>query len=502
MPNLSASDGGNIIAIDQGTSSTKGLLLDQSLRVLASTTIPVSLEFPQNSWVQQDAQAIWESVSTAIEFLAEKSQEPVVGLAITNQRESALAWDTRSGEPLSAMLGWQDRRTAQRAAKFLPEQQESIRAISGLPLDPMFSALKFEWILDQIDPDRSLSNEGQIALGTVDSWLVFKLTGQHVIEAGNASRTQLLNVATGNWSDELLALFRIPRRALPQVVASDRVSAPITAGALPGKPVLAVLADSHAALYAHLLGAGVNSKQQSGAKATYGTGSSIMGLSAKPALRDSGLVTTIAWSTSLGQAGPGKLVHALEGNILASGATVVWLSQLLGKTPKELDALAQSVAANSETLNIVPAFGGLGAPWWDSQASAIVDGITLATGAPELAKAAFEAIALQIEDVVAAFESATATKVEALNVDGGPTSNNWLMQLQANLSQRRIIKNNVAELSATGVGALAFQVAGYKIADYQAQTTSFEPKIEPSQALARNHSWQAALAKSRMQGSK
>jgi glycerol kinase len=480
---------GQLIAIDQGTSSTKGLLLDSNLRVLATVTKPVELEFPESGWVQQDPTAIWDSVRLAIDELSAKATEEILGLAITNQRESALAWDVSSGRPLSPMLGWQDRRTAGRVHDFSAQQSAQIREISGLPLDPMFSALKFEWILDQIDADRTRSAAGEIALGTLDTWLVYKLTGQLVAEAGNASRTQLLNVTTGEWSAELSELFNIPLAALAPVVGSDQPTQPILSGPLAGKPVLAVLADSHAALYAHQLGSGAT------AKATFGTGSSIMAHSPKPAAADSGLVTTVAWSID------GKLTPALEGNILASGATVVWLSQLLQKSPSELDRLAQTVAAGSSQVNLVPAFGGLGAPWWDADADAIIDGMTLATGQAELALAAFEAINLQIEDVLATVDVATGSKLGVINVDGGPTSNNWLMQQQANLSQRTVIKNNIAELSATGVAALAFKVAGIDLASYQADTTSFEPNLETSSAEARQTSWHAALAKSRMQRS-
>ena len=480
---------GQLIAIDQGTSSTKGLLLDSNLRVLATVSKPVELDTPESGWVQQDPEAIWESVRLAIDELSAQATEEILGLAITNQRESALAWDVATGKPLSAMLGWQDRRTAGRVHEFSEQQREAIRELSGLPLDPMFSALKFEWILNQIDADRSRSQAGQIALGTLDTWLVYKLTGQLAAEAGNASRTQLLNVATGEWSQQLAELFNVPLAALAPVVGSDAPTAPILAGPLAGKPVLAVLADSHAALYAHQLGSGAT------AKATFGTGSSIMALSRKPAAADSGLVTTVAWSID------GKLTTALEGNILSSGATVVWLGQLLAKSPAELDQLAQSVGESASEVNLVPAFGGLGAPWWDADASAIIDGMTLSTGQAELALAAFEAINLQIEDVLAAVDNATGQRLPAINVDGGPTSNLWLMQQQANLSQRSVVKNNVAELSATGVAALALKAAGIDLTDYRADNSSFEPNLETSSAVARQASWHAALAKSRMQRS-
>ncbi|MDE2409697.1 MAG: hypothetical protein KGL72_05265, partial [Actinomycetales bacterium] len=356
-----------ILALDQGTSSTKGVLfgLDSVVRGVAS--VPVDLESPAAGWVQQDPEQIYASaVAAAEQLLAANPNVEVAGLAITNQRESALAWDPETGKPLSAMLGWQDRRTAERVAEFSDAQRNRIREITGLPLDPMFSALKFAWILDQIDPDRSLARAGKIALGTVDSWLVYRLTCEHVVEVGNASRTQLLSLETGDWSQELLDLFNIPAIALPAVVGSDHQTETCVDGPLKGLPILGVLADSHAALFAHYATNG------SAVKATFGTGSSVMALSNVIAAADSGLVSTVAWGTE------SHVVKAVEGNILSSGSTAVWLGELLGKSANELAELAQAkapVGISKGQVNIVPAFGGLGAPWWDVNAKALVEGM-------------------------------------------------------------------------------------------------------------------------------
>ena len=478
-----------ILALDQGTSSTKGVLfgLDSVVRGVAS--VPVDLQSPHAGWVQQDPEQIYQSALAAAGQLLEANPGvEVAGLAITNQRESALAWDPETGNPLSAMLGWQDRRTAERVAEFTDAQRNRIREITGLPLDPMFSALKFAWILDQIDPDRSLARAGKIALGTVDSWLVYRLTCEHVVEVGNASRTQLLSLETGDWSEELLELFDIPAIALPAVVGSDHQTEVCAEGALKGLPILGVLADSHAALFAHYASSG------SAVKATFGTGSSVMALSNVIAAEDSGLVSTVAWGTE------GHVVKAVEGNILSSGSTVVWLGELLGKSAGELAALAESRApegVSSGAVNIVPAFGGLGAPWWDVNAKALVEGMTLGTDAADLSLSAFEAICLQIEDVLAAVETVTGQPVPVANLDGGPTANHWLMQLMANLSQRRVSVSAIAELSAVGVAVFAARAAGLASELNLAANENYQPKVEATMANARKTNWDAAVARAR-----
>ena len=485
-----------ILAIDQGTSSTKGVLLDLGLAVRAVVSVPVNLASPEPGWVEQDPQEIWQSALAAALDLVEAAVAEgckIKGLAITNQRESALAWDAATGKPLSAMLGWQDRRTAGSIDEFSLATQDRIRDITGLPLDPMFSALKFAWILDQIDPDRTRSNAGEIALGTVDSWLVYNLTGKHVVEVGNASRTQLLDVATAKWSAELLETFNIPAAVLPRVVGSDFCAEVTLEGPLRGLPILGILADSHAALYAH------HACDGAAVKATFGTGSSIMALSGSAANLGSGLVRTIAWGKAPGATGSTALQiqPALEGNILSSGSTLIWLGKLLGRTPNQLDQLART--ATTSKVNLVPAFGGLGAPWWDPNAQAIIDGMSLATGAAELALAGFEAIALQIEDVLAAVESETGAKLSSVNVDGGPTSNDWLMQLQANLSQRTVLKNQIAELSAVGVAVFAAQAAGLLGTVPASNSKSFTPNISADQAAERQARWHSAVTAARNQ---
>ena len=302
------------VAIDQGTSSTKAIAVDAAGFVIGSGSVGLSQQHPHRGWVEQDANAILSSAIEAISAAADGLIDRVVTVGLSSQRESAVIWSRTTGQPLGPMLGWQDRRTIAAAQRLIEAGNgDRVRQITGLPLDPMFSALKFAWLLDQVDPDRSRSSTGEIALGTVDSWLVYSLTGEHRIEAGNASRTQLLDIETAEWSEELLSLFNIPRATLPRIAASNEPSEPITGvPSLPnGVRFGAILGDSHAALYGH------GARMPGEVKVTLGTGSSIMGLREPDQPCTGGLVTTIAWSLP-------EPVLALEGNILSTGSTVVW----------------------------------------------------------------------------------------------------------------------------------------------------------------------------------
>jgi glycerol kinase len=479
-----------VVAIDQGTSSTKVVVVDAAGAVVASAAIAVGQAHPQPGWVQQDAEEIFASVLAALAEATAGFGDRIVGVGLSSQRESAVVWDRATGAPLGPLLGWQDRRTARAAADLTAAGHDDlVQGITGLPIDPMFSALKFGWLLDAVDPDRSRSRAGDICVGTVDSWLLFRLTGEHRIEAGNASRTQLLNLVTLDWDDRLLVLFGVPRAALPAVVASSAPSAPIIAGfGLPPKTrVLAVMCDSHAALYAH----GV--RAPGAVKVTYGTGSSVMGLTgAEATLTAGGLVRTIAWQTD-------APAYAFEGNILSTGATMVWLAGLLGTTPAALFALAEAAPAD-HGIDLVPAFAGLGAPWWDENAQALVIGLGLGSGPADLARAAAESIPLQIEDVLAAADAGGA-RIDRILVDGGPAGNGWLMQLQADLSQRDVVRPDVAALSALGVAHLTGVQAGlWTEADVLAlprTSTTFTPELDADASRHRRQRWLAAVAGAR-----
>jgi glycerol kinase len=480
-----------VVAVDQGTSSTKILVVDAAGERVNSVVISLSQTHPHAGWVQQDATEISNSVRTGITRAIAGCEDRIAGIGISSQRESAVIWDKNTGKPLGPVLGWQDRRTIG-AAEALTRQGHGplVRDRTGLPLDPMFSALKFEWLLDQVDPDRSLTAAGEIALGTVDSWLLFVLTGEHRIETGNASRTQLLNLDRVDWDAELLDLFRVPREALPTVVSSVLPSAPVVG--VTGLPtdvrVNAVLGDSHAALFGH----GV--RAPGAVKVTFGTGSSIMGLLDEGAPVDPGLVRTIAWQQE------GVPAYAFEGNILSTGATVMWLSQFLGCDPNDIDRLAQSVD-DSNGIDLVPAFSGLGAPWWDPQAEAVIAGIGLGTTQAHVARAAFDSIVLQVTDVLDAAARAARTPIDTVMVDGGSSRNDWLMQQQADLCGRSILRSATAELSAMGVAHLAGLGCGVwtaqTLSDMDTVGTRFEPSIAYDAAQSRRRQWLHAVDRSR-----
>lgn len=457
-----------ILAVDQGTSSTKASLFDASGAPVAHASVPLGQQHPQPGWVEQDAREILDSVRRVIAEVA--AAHDVEAVALSTQRESAVVWDRTTGDPVSPLLGWQDRRTADSVTEMAADMAR-IRAITGLPLDPMFSALKFRWVLDRVDPDRSRSRRGELAAGTVDSWLVAKLTGDHRIEAGNASRTQLLELATGTWSEELCELFNIPAEVLPRVVPSDEISAEIRD--LPGRRIHAVLGDSHAALYGH----GV--RAPGAVKVTYGTGSSVMGLTHDASTVAPGLVGTIAWQRG------NHMQVAFEGNILATGATLSWLSRLLGHDVRELSTMARDVPAG-HGVTLVPAVAGLGAPHWDPSARAVMVGFDLGTTPGVLARAAMEAIAHQITDVLDA--AAVTAEIQAILADGAPSGDDFLMQIQADLANRVVRRPAIVGLSARGAAQLAAEATGCGFASVS--TDEFTPQTDSATA---REEWAAAL---------
>lgn len=487
-----------IIAVDQGSSSTKAQAVTADGVVCGRASVSVSEVHPAPGWVEQDPLELWDSVERAVAAALDGlDPRQVVGVGLTNQRESIVLWDRVTWQPLSPLLSWQDRRTTELCHQLAAEGVgPTVERISGLPLDPMFSALKARWLLDHVDPDRTLSERGEICLGTVDSWLISRMTGEHVIEVGNASRTQLLDLTSGQWSPELQSIFGVPSAVLPRVVASDGPF-PETRqlGILPaGVPLRAVVGDSHAALFGH----GV--RQPGFVKATYGTGSSVMGLLAPDAQSDAhpGMCRTIAWQTRTDR----RPRIALEANIRSSGATLVWLARLLGSTPDGLDAMARN--ATSDGVYLVPAFSGLGAPYWDADAVGLVSGLTLAAGPENLARAAFESIAFQVADVIRVLGASDAPVVELL-ADGGASANDMLMQLQADLCGRPVRRSKVSELSALGAAHLAGLAADLwdepTLARFGEPSDRFDPLLSDDERGERTLGWVDAVARSRWSAS-
>jgi len=445
-----------VLAIDQGTSSTKALLVDESGAVVATGSAAVGIAYPKPGWVEQDPQQILDSVRTAAaDCLAGVRPGSVDAVGLSTQRESALVWDRSSGRPAGPLLGWQDQRSRQICDR-LRKDSARIAAISGLPLDPMFSAAKLRWLLDAA-PDAT-------AVGTVDSWLVYALTGAHHIEVGNASRTQLLDVRKSAWSPELLDLFGIPAEVLPSLTPSSGDLGVIgeSGGVLEGLPIRAILGDSHAALHAH------GHQAAGGAKVTYGTGSSVMGLLDGDT---TDLCLTIAWDDRL----------AAEGNIRSSGATIAWLASFLGITPDQVATLARE--AESDGVHLVPAFGGLAAPWWDDAASGLITGLTLGSGPAQVARAAVESIAHQVADVLDAMPAP-----QRVLADGGASTNDHLMQIQADLAGVPVLRARTGNLSALGAAYLAAPWVSQSV-----QYDEFVPSLDPSLRDARRASWRAAV---------
>lgn len=471
-----------VVAIDQGTSSTKGIAVDLSGRIVASASVPVAVSAPRPGAVEQDPEEILASVVSCLATIADQV-DTVVAVGLSNQRESALVWEADGGRPLSPLLGWQDRRTAARAAA-LADSADLVRARTGLPLDPMFSALKLGWILDEVDPDRRRAHAGQLRAGTLDCWLLDRLTGEFRIEAGNASRTQLLRLDDLAWDDDLLTLFDIPRACLPTVARSDAATAALSC--LPGVTVRAVLGDSHAALYGH----GVRAPGQ--VKATYGTGSSVMGLTRGDVTADSGLVGTIAWWTD-------EVARAFEGNILSTGATLVWLAGLFGVGTDVLAGWALEVD-DSAGVVVVPAFSGLGAPTWDAAARAVIVGFDQSTTRAHVARAGFEAIAHQIADVLDGADRVIGGRIGTVMVDGGPSRNDWLMQVQADMCGRQVARPSNPLLSATGAAHLAGVSAGVWTDGAPAGPRDVFTPSGDDPAPARRR-WADAVARSRLRPS-
>jgi glycerol kinase len=480
-----------LLAVDQGSTSTKVLVVDSGGNVERVATSAVGTSYPRPGWVEQDADEIVASVRGAVASAMEGiAPSRVLGVCISSQRESTVLWDRGTGKPLGPLVSWQDQRTTQ-TCKDLQARGvgEHVWKVTGLPLDPMFSGTRATWLLDTFDPERAGARSGRLSLGTVDSWLLTQLTGEHQTEPGNASRTQLMNLRSRGWDEEMLELFGVPAEVLPAIVPSSGSFGTIRGldPLLDGTPVLAVLADSHAALFAH----GAWSPGQ--VKATYGTGSSVMGVCGVEAAVPAGLCLTVAWE---GEAP----TYALEGNIRASGSTVAWLARTVGLTPAGLAAAARATPTNGGVY-LVPAFNGLGAPWWDPDAEALITGVTLGTELGHLARAALESITHQVEDVLEAMSGAAGPFSEVL-ADGGATENQDLMQLQADISDRTVLSSSVTHLSPLGAAHLGGLAAGLwtldELARWPRQRTAYSPRLDAAGRRTSRSGWAAAMGRARL----
>jgi glycerol kinase len=487
-------DARSVLAIDQGTSGTRALRIDDVGRVQSMVSRPVATAYPADGWVEQDACAIVASTKAAVAECLAVGEKPRA-VAITNQRETAVLWERETGRPVSPAITWQCRRSEPICRRLKESGKEALLLErTGLPVDPLFSASKIAWVLEQDPEVHRRAQQGEICCGTIDSWLLWNLTGgrEHACETGNAARTQLLNLATCRWDDELLRLFDIPAAMLPRLVSSSEVIGEARGMELDGVPVAAMMGDSHAALAGHGVFA------PGAVKATYGTGSSLLTLTGEARSGVStGLASTIAWHRN------GQAAYALEGNITMSGAAVQWLGLFLDldNPVEEIVAMAASVD-DSAGVAFVPAMAGLGAPHWDSTARGIISGLSTSSRLAHLSHAAVEAIAFQVADVFEAMRRATDTDVRALCADGGAARNDWLMQFQADILGRPVLRSQCEDLAALGAAFFAGLATGLwsdeeEIRSIAPAVERFEPRMADAERKRRNEAWQNAVERAR-----
>jgi glycerol kinase len=487
-----------VLALDQGTTSSRAILFDDAGDIVSVAQREFRQHFPQPGWVEHDPQEIWTSQrDVAAQALADArvKRTDVATVGITNQRETVVVWDRKSGEPISPAIVWQDRRTAGECDRLRAAGRESmIREKTGLLLDPYFSATKIAWILAHAPNARKAAEAGGLMCGTIDTWLIYRLTGGrvHVTDASNASRTLLMNIHTGSWDDELLACFGVPRSMLPEIRSSSEVYGEIDAiDELTGMPVSGVAGDQQAALF------GQACYEVGSAKNTYGTGCfMLMNTGAQAVASQNKLLTTVAWKLD------GKLEYALEGAVFVAGAVVAWLRDGLGiiKSSKEVEALAKSVPDSGDVF-LVPAFTGLGAPYWDPYARGAIVGITRGTTAGHIARAAVESIALQVADLGEAMRNDASSALTDLRVDGGAAVNDGLLQFQSDILQLPVVRPKVTETTALGAAYLAGLATGVwkkreEIAGHWQVDRRFEPQMPAAKAAAIRARWREAVSRS------
>lgn len=445
-----------ILSLDQGTTSSRAIVFNRNGNIVSVAQKEFRQIYPQPDWVEHDPKEIWSSqASVATEALLKANLEGknIAAIGITNQRETTVVWDRRTGEPIYNAIVWQDRRNAD-YCDLLKDQGfvEKIREKTGLVVDAYFSATKIRWILENIPGARKKAEQGILAFGTIDSWLIWNLTGKHkhITDVTNASRTMLFNIHTLDWDEELLKIFEIPLSLLPEVRSSSEIFSYTTNWTFSHKiPISGIAGDQQASLFGQMC------TQVGMVKNTYGTGCfALMNIGDKPVFSKNNLLTTVAWQIR------GKTQYALEGSVFIAGAVVQWLRDGLGiiSISSETERLA---ASDSDGVYLVPAFSGLGAPYWDQHAKGTIVGITRGTTAAHLMRAALESIAFQNMDILKAMEADSGVSIKELRVDGGAAANDLLMQFQADILEVRIIRSKITELTAAGAAYLAGLAVGY-----------------------------------------
>jgi glycerol kinase len=488
-----------ILALDQGTTSSRAILFDQAGSVVAVSQREFKQFYPQSGWVEHDATEIWNCQLNVAQEVLTKSNvaaSDVAAIGITNQRETTVVWDRATGKPIHQAIVWQDRRTAGYCDQLRAQgHAELISRRTGLVVDAYFSGTKLRWLLDNVPGARQKADRGELAFGTIDCWLLWNLSGGelHVTDISNASRTMLMNLETGHWDEELLQLLEIPRSILPEIRNSSEVYGKSKTELLGAAiPLGGAAGDQQAALF------GQNCTRHGMAKNTYGTGCfMLMNIGERPQASKLNLLTSVAWQT------PAGVNYALEGSVFIAGAAIQWLRDGLGiiKSSSEVESLAAQVT-DSDGVYMVPAFAGLGAPHWDAYARGTIVGLTRGTTSAHLARAALEGIAFQVADVLTAMESDSGIAIQELRVDGGACANNLLMQFQADIMQSPVVRPHVIETTALGAAFFAGLAVGFwnSVADihsiWKAERV-FEPMMKPEEAAHRRSRWAQALARSR-----
>ncbi len=490
-----------IIALDQGTTSSRALMFDHGGHVLAMAQQEFAQSFPQPGWVEHDAQEIWRSqLAATAELLAKAglTSRNIQAIGITNQRETTVLWDRASGQPLAPAIVWQDRRTADTCAALKAAgHAPSITAKTGLEIDAYFSGTKLKWLLDHCPRARDRAQRGELAFGTIDSWLIWCLTAGkvHATDVSNASRTMLFNIHTLEWDEELLRLLDIPRSVLPKIVSSSGVIGETACDGLPsGIPISGVAGDQQAALFGQACHA------PGMAKNTYGTGCfMLMNTGATPVVSANRLLTTVAWRLGDNQTAQ----YALEGSVFMGGAIIQWLRDGLGiiQRSSDIEALATSVA-DSGGVYLVPAFVGLGAPHWDPGARGTLLGLTRGSNRGHIARAACEAIAFQSAELAGAMQRDAGIALSELRVDGGASVNNLLMQFQADLLGTPVVRPRITETTALGAAYLAGLAVGFwrdkaEIAEHWERERLFTPTMTRTEANAKMQHWLRAVERSK-----
>jgi glycerol kinase len=486
-----------ILAFDQGTTSSRSIIFDHAGNPIATSQREFRQQYPSPGLVEHDPLEIWESqYATAVDALtnANLTAKDIAAIGITNQRETTVIWDRKSGEPIYNAIVWQDRRTSAYCNEIRSTHGKMIRQKTGLEVDAYFSASKVRWLLDNVAGARERAANGELAFGTVDSWLIWKLTrGQvHTTDVSNASRTMLFNIHTLEWDDELLELFQIPKTILPDVrSSSERFGEVSTVPELNDVPISGVAGDQQAALFGQACFTSGDTKN------TYGTGCFMLQNTGEQAVESKNrLLTTVGWKIG------DETSYALEGSVFIGGAVIQWLRDSLGiiENSRDVEELANSVADNGGVY-FVPAFAGLGTPYWDQDARGTIVGLTRGTGRAHIARAALESIAFQTGDLLDAMHADSGARFDELRVDGGAASNNSLLQFQSDLLQLPVVRSKVTETTALGAAYLAGLAVGFwkstnDLREHWQADVRFEPLMPAARTASLRARWNEAVKRS------